>query len=118
MNINLAAGPGPAGIPHRASHAQEVRSPASKADPAAVASADLTRRPATTGHGPHAGGNNVPPADVARKSGPEHDHLQGLARAVERLQDAALKNPQAKGLQHALERLQPSQDARTVDTQA
>ncbi len=49
---------------------------------------------------------------------PRHDHAQGLERAADRLREAALKHPQAMGLQHALDMLQRNQDRHVVDTQA
>ena len=64
-----------------------------------------------------AGGQGLPPkhATANRETA---DHATGLARAIERLQQNAVKSPEAKGLQQALEMLQCNQERHAVDTEA
>lgn len=111
--MNVSFGPSPVGLQHMAARAQEARSREGRTGPA-LAGAESPRRPETAGKDSLTAGKTLPAAAAAR----QQDHLTGPERAMERLQDAALKNPQAKGLQHALEMLQRRQDRHAVDTQA
>lgn len=103
------------GLQHMAARAQEARSLAGRtsAEPAATPESPL--RPAAGGRNSPPAGHLLPERAVAAH---EPDHLTGPDRAIKRLQDAALKHPQATGLQQALEMLHRNQDRRAIDTQA
>lgn len=111
--MNISVGPSPVSLQHMAARAQEARSREGRTSPA-LAAAESPRRPENAGKDSPTAGETLPAAAAAR----QHNHLTGLDRAMEKLQDAALKNPQAKGLQHAMEMLQRREDRHTVDTQA
>ena len=101
MNINR--GPSALGLQHMATRAQEVRKQFSL-------STDSTA--ADSGKKVTSSGQNLPQASDA--STQNAGHATGLERASERLQLNATKNPDAAGLQHALEVLQSNLLARTT----
>lgn len=119
MKIN--GGPSTMGLQHMAARAQESRKPGGltgseiKETPA---SSSATETPLAGNYEP-ATGNNLPPTTGAEQPTQKPDHVTGLERAIERLQQNAIKSPEAAGLQHALEMLQRNRErVSTVDTQA
>lgn len=101
MNINR--GPNALGLQHMAARAQEVRKQFSL-------STDSTT--ADNGKKITSSGQNLPSASNISTQNAEH--ATGLERASERLQLNITKNPNAAGLQHALEVLQSNLLARTT----
>lgn len=99
------------GLQHMAAHAREARRLAGRSS----AQPESPRRPAGAGKNSPAAGQVMPEMAVAAHA---PDHSTGPDRAIKRLEDAAVKNPQAKGLQQALELLHRNQDRRAIDTQA
>lgn len=111
MNITSS----PIGLQHMAARAQQARSLAGRSSTEPAATPESPRRPAAAGRNSPAAGQTLPEKAVAAH---EPDHLTGPDRAIKRLQDAALKHPQARGLQQALEMLHRNQDRRAIDTHA
>lgn len=91
--MDTLRGPSSVGLQHMASRAKEMRAlnlPA--AEPSTAESGKKTTQP----------GNSLPPTAATEQ--PAHD--TSIQRAIERLQQNVEKNPQAQGLQQALEKLQ------------
>lgn len=106
MNINRT--PNTMGLQHMAARAQEVR----KQLPSETATSTLE-----TGNTETEAGKKLPEINSNIPQKTEHD--TGLARAIERLQLNTEKNPEAKGLQQALEKLQARlPTSTTIDTAA
>jgi hypothetical protein len=104
-----------------AARAQEARKPASLTEPKIkdLPAASTAIETPPTGNNVSATGKNSPPTPGVEPSTQKPGHTAGLERAVERLQQNAVKSPEAAGLQHALEMLQRNRErASTVDTRA
>ena len=101
--MNIDRGPSALGLQHMAARAQEVR----KQFPSS-----LETVAADTGNSAVESGNSLP--QVAGKSGHQAEHVTGLERAIEQLQLNTAKNPEAKGLQQALEKLQDRQQSASI----
>jgi len=125
MKINGDPSPSVTGLQHMAAKARESRKPAGPGEPGTgqVATPPTENSAASVtppgGKNVSATGKNLPPAAAAAQSAQGPDHVTGLDRAIEQLQQNAAKSPQATGLQHALEMLQRNQArGSTVDTSA
>lgn len=118
MNIN--GGPSITGLQHMATRAQEARKSAGLVEPKAkdiLTSSTVTVTP-YSGNNVSAPGENLPPSTATEQPRQKPGHATGLERAMERLQQNAIKNPEVAGLQHALEMLQRNQErGGTVDVQ-
>lgn len=104
--MDTLRGPSSIGLQHMASRAKEMRA---LNLPTTEASTTETGKKTTDT------GNSLPP--TASVEHPAHD--TGIQRAIERLQQNTEKNPQAQGLQQALEKLQARlSEPSSIDTTA
>jgi hypothetical protein len=122
MKIN--GGPNQAGLDHMAERALGVRKsnvpaqPPGLAEPASATVSITATESVSTGNNVSETGENLPPETIPAQSNEKPDHLTGLERAIERLELNASRNPDAKGLQHALEMLVRNQERHTFETEA
>jgi hypothetical protein len=107
--MNIDKGPSALGLQHMAARAQEVRKQ--------FTLPSETSSSTNSGNDVSSTGKSLP--SVAGQSAKSAAHATGIERAIERLQLNTAKNPDALGLQQALEKLQGRLESPPiVDTEA
>lgn len=103
--MKIHGGPSAQALLHTATRSQEAKQPFTLTE---------ETTPTDSGNNVPSTGENLPPTDKTK--GP--DHATGLERAIERLTLNLAKQPDSKGLQNALEKLQANLNARNSEDPA